>query len=84
MLIIEEVPKKINVKAAVKTSAKAVEVPHDKVVDAAKKKVAAMTLFKEPRPTTKIIKYDDQMPKRERKRAAQVLKDDVVLSGKRM
>nr|GEZ00389.1 hypothetical protein [Tanacetum cinerariifolium] len=58
------------------------EVPHDKVVDAAKKKVAAMTPFKEPRPTTKIIKDDDQTPKRGRKRVAQVLKDDVVLSGK--
>ncbi|GJZ69431.1 ulp1 protease family, C-terminal catalytic domain-containing protein [Tanacetum coccineum] len=78
------VPKKINVKAAVKKSAKAVEVPHDKVVDAAKKKVAAMTPFKQPRPATKIIKDDDQTPKRGRKRVAQVLEEDVVLSGKRM
>ncbi|GJU57277.1 hypothetical protein Tco_1235043, partial [Tanacetum coccineum] len=52
----KEVPKKINVKAAVKTSAKAVEVPHDKVVDAVKKKVAAMTPFKQPRFATKSLK----------------------------
>ncbi|GJY81145.1 hypothetical protein Tco_0493896 [Tanacetum coccineum] len=80
----KEVPKKIILKAAVKTSAKAVEVPHDKVVDTAKKKDATMTPFKQPRPTTKIIKDDYQTPKRGKKRVAQVLEDDVVLSGKHM
>ncbi|GJW70311.1 hypothetical protein Tco_0127228 [Tanacetum coccineum] len=79
-----EVPKKINVKVTVKTSAKAVEVPPDKVVDAAKNKVAAMKQFKQPRPATKIIKDDYQTPKRGIKRVAQVLEEDVVLSGKRM
>ncbi|GKE44973.1 hypothetical protein Tco_1472257 [Tanacetum coccineum] len=64
----------------------AVEVPAQKVVNAAKDKIklAAMTQFKQPRPATKIIKYDYQMPKRGRKRVAQVLEEDVVLSGKRM
>nr|GEZ96492.1 ulp1 protease family, C-terminal catalytic domain-containing protein [Tanacetum cinerariifolium] len=72
----KEVRKKIKVKVVVKTSAKAVEVPDDKVVDTAKKKVAAMKQFKQPRPATKIIKVDYQTPKRGRKR--------VVISGKRM
>ncbi|GJS80759.1 hypothetical protein Tco_0730640 [Tanacetum coccineum] len=80
----KEVPKKINVKVAVKTSAKAVEVPPDKVLNPTKKKVTAMTQFKQPRPATKIIKDDYQTPKRGRKRVAQVLEEDVVLSGKRM
>nr|GEV34174.1 ulp1 protease family, C-terminal catalytic domain-containing protein [Tanacetum cinerariifolium] len=71
-----EVRKKIKVKVVVKTSAKAVEVPDDKVVDMAKKKVAVMKQFKQPRPATKIIKVDYQSPKRGRKR--------VVISGKRM
>ncbi|GKB98136.1 hypothetical protein Tco_0984273 [Tanacetum coccineum] len=80
----KEVPKKINAKVTVKRSAKAVDVPPDKVVDAAKKKLAAMTQFKQPRPATKIIKDDYQTPKRGRKRVAQVLEEDLVLSGKRM
>ncbi|GJY85503.1 hypothetical protein Tco_0499529 [Tanacetum coccineum] len=55
----------INAKVAVKRSAKAVDVPPDKVIDAAKKKLAAMTQFKHPRPATKIIKDDYQTPKKE-------------------
>nr|GEZ30528.1 hypothetical protein [Tanacetum cinerariifolium] len=66
----QKVPKKIKVKVAIKTSAKAVEVPDDKVVDTAKKKVAAMTPFKQPRPANKFIKDDYQTPKRGRKRVA--------------
>nr|GEV19813.1 hypothetical protein [Tanacetum cinerariifolium] len=80
----KEVPKKINVKVVVKTSAKDVEVPHNKVVDVVKKKVAALTQFKQPRHATKIIKDNYQTPKRGRKRVAQVLEEDVVLRGKRM
>ncbi|GJW19136.1 hypothetical protein Tco_0026572 [Tanacetum coccineum] len=80
----KEVPKKKNAKVAVKRSAKAVEVPPDKVVDAAKKKGDAMTQFKQPRPATKIIKDDYQTPKRGKKRVAQVLEEDLILSGKRM
>ncbi|GJU21691.1 hypothetical protein Tco_1155033 [Tanacetum coccineum] len=67
-----------------KGNVNAIEVPHDKVVVTAKKKDVAMTPFKQPRPTTKIIKDDYQTPKRGKKRVAQVLEDDVVLSGKRM
>ncbi|GKE58357.1 hypothetical protein Tco_1497542, partial [Tanacetum coccineum] len=74
----------INAKVMVKRSAKAVDVPLDKVVDAAKKKLAAMTQFKHPRPATKIIKDDYQTPKKGRKRVAQVLEEDLVLRGKRM
>ncbi|GKF24561.1 hypothetical protein Tco_0076883, partial [Tanacetum coccineum] len=80
----KEVPKKINAKVLVKRRAKVVEVPPDKVVDAAKKKVAAMTQFKQPRPATRIIKDDYQIPKREINGVAQVLEEDLVLSGKRM
>ncbi|GKB08870.1 hypothetical protein Tco_0837182 [Tanacetum coccineum] len=80
----KEVPKKINAKVAIKRSAKAMDVPPDKVINAAKKKLAAMTQFKHPRPATKIIKDDYQTPKRGRKRVAQVLEEDLVLSGKHM
>ncbi|GJV98889.1 hypothetical protein Tco_1554141 [Tanacetum coccineum] len=81
-VIKKEVPKKINAKVAIKRSAKAMDVPPDKVVDAEKKKLAAMTQFKHPRSATKIIKDDYQTPKRGRKRVAQVLEEDLVLSGK--
>nr|GEW17794.1 ulp1 protease family, C-terminal catalytic domain-containing protein [Tanacetum cinerariifolium] len=83
-VIKKEVPKNINAKVAVKRSVKAVEVPPDKIVDPVKKKVAAMTQFKQARPTTKIIKNDYQMPKRGRKKVAQVLEEDLVVSGKCM
>ncbi|GKB52007.1 hypothetical protein Tco_0902760, partial [Tanacetum coccineum] len=80
----KEVPKKINAKVAVKRSPKAVDVPPDRVDNAAKKKLAAMTQFKHPRPAIKIIKDDYQTPKKGRKRVAQDLEEDLVLSGNRM
>ncbi|GJW63374.1 hypothetical protein Tco_0115258 [Tanacetum coccineum] len=67
---IKEVPKKINAKVAVKRSPKAVDVPPDRVDNAAKKKLAAMTQFKHPRRAIKIIKDDYQTPKKRKKESS--------------
>ncbi|GJW04618.1 ulp1 protease family, C-terminal catalytic domain-containing protein [Tanacetum coccineum] len=60
------------------------EVPHDKVVDTAKKKDAAMTPFKQPRPATKIIKDNYQTPKRGRKRRKTMYTNPFSLAEKKI